>query len=93
MVTRILHALARAFEDGKRIRQRGRTLDAMAYLVDLWREYPNTPSIESDFFGLSQVLAGAAGRATTDPARPSSASFPREEHSTPPGDTTWMTPI
>ncbi len=52
---------------GETLRQRGRTLDAIAYLADLWREYPNTASIESDFFGLSQVLAGAAGRAITDP--------------------------
>jgi hypothetical protein len=29
--------------------------------------YPNTPSIESDFFGLSQVLAQAASNAFTDP--------------------------
>ena len=53
---------------GEALRQRGRTLDAAAYLLDLWRESPNTASIESDFFGLSQVLAGAATRATTDPA-------------------------
>ena len=53
---------------GEALRQRGKTLDAAAYLVDLWRESPNTASIESDFFGLSQVLAGAATRATTDPA-------------------------
>ena len=53
---------------GEVLRQRGKTLEAIAYLLDLWREYPNTASIESDFFGLSQVLAGLAGRATTDPA-------------------------
>ena len=53
---------------GEALRQRGKTLDAAAYLIDLWREYPNTASIESDFFGLSQVLAGAATRATSDPA-------------------------
>ena len=41
---------------------------AIAYLLDLWREYPNTASIESDFFGLSQVLARHAGQAITDPA-------------------------
>ena len=41
---------------------------AIAYLLDLWREYPDTASIESDFFGLAQVLAGLAGKATTDPA-------------------------
>ena len=53
---------------GEALRQRGKTLDAAAYLVDLWRECPNTASIESDFFGLSQVLAGAATRANSDPA-------------------------
>ena len=52
---------------GELLRQRGKTLEAMAYLIDLWRSYPNTPSIESDFFGLSQVLAQAASRAFTDP--------------------------
>ena len=39
----------------------------MAYLIDLWRTYPNTPSIESDFFGLSQVLAQAASRGVHRP--------------------------
>ena len=52
---------------GELLRQRGKTLEAMAYLIDLWRSYPNTPSIESDFFGLSQVLAQAASKAFTDP--------------------------
>ncbi len=61
---------------GEALRQRGKTLDATAYLLDLWREYPNTASIESDFFGLSQVLAGAAD-AGRSPTRPSAASWPR----------------
>jgi alpha-2-macroglobulin len=52
---------------GETLRQRGRTLEATAYLIDLWRESPNTASIESDFFGLSQILAGAATRASSDP--------------------------
>ncbi len=52
---------------GELLRQRGKTLEAMSYLIDLWRTYPNTPSIESDFFGLSQVLAQAATNAFTDP--------------------------
>jgi alpha-2-macroglobulin len=52
---------------GETLRQRGKTLDATAYLIDLWRESPNTASIESDFFGLSQILAGAATKANTDP--------------------------
>ena len=52
---------------GELLRQRGKTLEAIAYLIDLWRSYPNSASIESDFFGLSQVLAQAAGQAFTDP--------------------------
>jgi len=53
---------------GELLRQRGRTLEALAYLIDLWRQYPNTPSIQADFFGLSQVFADAASRAVDDPA-------------------------
>ena len=52
---------------GELLRQRAKTLEAMAYLIDLWRSYPNTPSIESDFFGLSGILAEAASKAFTDP--------------------------
>jgi tetratricopeptide (TPR) repeat protein len=51
---------------GELLRQRGQTLEAMAYLLNLWRSYPETASIESDFFGLSQVLVQAASRAFTD---------------------------
>ncbi len=53
---------------GEVLRQRGKVLDGIAYLLDLWRDYPSTASIQSDFFGLAQVVAGLAGRATTDPA-------------------------
>ena len=53
---------------GEALRQRGRPLEATAYLLDLWRESPNSPSIEGDFFGLSQVVAGLASRAIDDPA-------------------------
>jgi len=53
---------------GEALRQSGKTLESVAYLIDLWRESPNTATIESDFFGLSQALASAAGRAGTDPA-------------------------
>ncbi|WP_145266692.1 tetratricopeptide repeat protein [Tautonia plasticadhaerens] len=52
---------------GEVLRQRGMPLEAVAYLLDLWREYPDTASIESDFFGLSQVLAGLAVEAQGDP--------------------------
>ena len=60
---------------GELLRQRGKTLEAMAYLIDLWRSYPNTPSIESDFFGLSQVLAEARRRRRS-PTRTCAASWP-----------------
>ena len=45
----------------------GQTLESLAYLVNLWRSYPETASIESDFFGLSQVVVQAASKAFTDP--------------------------
>jgi tetratricopeptide (TPR) repeat protein len=51
---------------GELLRQRGETLRGLAYLIKLWQSYPNTASIESDFFGLSQVVAAAAGRALSD---------------------------
>ena len=53
---------------GELLRQRGKTLEAIAYLIGLWRSYPNTASIESDFFGLSQVVAQTASQAFTNPA-------------------------
>jgi len=52
---------------GELLRQRGKTLDAIAYLIELWRSYPNTASIESDFFGLSQVVAQTASQALANP--------------------------
>jgi uncharacterized protein YfaS (alpha-2-macroglobulin family)/TolA-binding protein len=51
---------------GELLRQRGETMRGLAYLLDLWQSYPNTASIESDFFGLSQVVASAAARAFSD---------------------------
>ncbi len=53
---------------GELLRQRGKSLEAIAYLVDLWRSYPNTASIESDFFGLSQLVTRTASEAFTNPA-------------------------
>ena len=35
---------------GEVLRQRGKTLEGITYLLDLWREYPNTASIEGDFW-------------------------------------------
>ena len=36
-------------------------------MIKLWQTYPNTASIESDFFGLSQVVAQTAAQAFTNP--------------------------
>ena len=70
LVWRAIHE-ASYLEDarvGEVLRQRGKTLEGIAFLLDLWREYPDSASIESDFFGLSQLLASLAGKATTDPS-------------------------
>ncbi len=53
---------------GEVLRQHGRSLESVGFLLDLWREYPNTASIEADFFGLAQVVAGLARLSTSDPA-------------------------
>jgi alpha-2-macroglobulin len=52
---------------GELLRQRGKTLESIAYLIELWRSYPNAASIESDLFGLSQVLIQTASQAFTAP--------------------------
>ena len=51
---------------GEVLRQRGKTLGAVAFLLELWREGPSTPSIEADFFAVIQLLAHMAGRAPGD---------------------------
>ncbi len=51
---------------GELLRQRGKRLEGLAMLLDQWRAYPNLASIESDFFGLSQLCAGYASQAITD---------------------------
>jgi hypothetical protein len=53
---------------GEVLRQRGKVLEGVAYLLDLWREYPDSASIQSDLFALSQLLASLAGKATDDAA-------------------------
>ncbi len=53
---------------GETLRQRGRTLEGVGYLLNLWREYPNTESIESDLLGLAQLVSNLATRSATDPA-------------------------
>ena len=52
---------------GESLRQRGKDLEGIAFLLDLWRDYPGTASIEADLFGLAQVLADLAGKAVADP--------------------------
>src|SRR5206468_5979799 len=52
---------------GEVLRQRNKTLEGLALLLDLWREYPDTASIRSDFFALAQLLASLATKATTEP--------------------------
>ncbi len=53
---------------GEVLRQNGKTLGSLAYLIDLWRESPGSASIQGDFLALAQSLAAAAGRGLTDPA-------------------------
>ncbi|MFO0909329.1 MAG: MG2 domain-containing protein [Isosphaeraceae bacterium] len=53
---------------GEVLRQRGKALEGVTYLLDLWRECPNSAAIESDFFALSQLLARYATQAVNDPA-------------------------
>ena len=67
----VFRALAEAsyLEDaqvGEVLRQNGRPLEAVAYLLDLWRESPGSASIEADLFGLSQVLTDLAGKVDDD---------------------------
>ena len=50
------------------LRQRGKPLESAAFLIDLWREYPDEASIEVDLFGLSRLLASLAGTAESDKA-------------------------
>ena len=69
----VFRALAEAsyLEDaqvGEVLRQNGQTLEAITYLLNLWRESPRSASIEGDLFGLSQVLTDAAARALSDPS-------------------------
>jgi len=52
---------------GEALRQKGKDLEGIAFLLDLWREYPASAAIEADVFGLAQLLADLAGRAVADP--------------------------
>ena len=53
---------------GEVLRQRGKTLEGVAYLLDLWREYPDSAPIEADLFALAQLLARLASKAIDEPA-------------------------
>ncbi len=52
---------------GEVLRQRGQTLDGLAYLLRLWREHPGSAAIQNDFFGLSAAFNDLAARAVSDP--------------------------
>jgi hypothetical protein len=51
---------------GEVLRQRARRWRGSPILLDLWREYPSSASLQSDFFGPVADLAGQATRATTE---------------------------
>ncbi len=51
---------------GQTLQDRGRRLEGVALLLDLWRQYPGLESIRSDAFGLSQLLAQYATQASQD---------------------------
>ncbi len=53
---------------GELLRQRGRELEGAAFLLRLWRESPGGSVVDADFFGLAQLLAGQASRASNGPA-------------------------
>lgn len=50
------------------LRDRGRNLEAVRLLLELWRESPDTEAIAADFFGLSQWIAKLAADSIDDPA-------------------------
>ena len=53
---------------GAVLRQRGKSLEGLATLLDLWRDYPSTAAIRNDFFGLASLMGGLASEAGTDPS-------------------------
>jgi len=50
------------------LRRTERPLEAAAYLLDLWKAYPNSAGRQSDFFGLSRWLSQLADESTTNAA-------------------------
>ena len=53
---------------GGEYRRRGRRLDGIAFLIDLWRSYPDAASIEGDLFAAAQSLDTLAREASDDRA-------------------------
>ncbi len=49
------------------LRRTDKPLEAAAYLLDLWKAYPNSAGRQSDFFGLSRWLSQIAEESTNDP--------------------------
>ena len=61
-------SFARDSAVGGTLREEGRFLESIDYLEDLWREYPDTPQVESIYYALSQTLYAKA--ADPDSIRP-----------------------
>jgi outer membrane protein assembly factor BamD (BamD/ComL family) len=57
------------------LQDEGRFLESIDFMEDLWREYPDTPQVESIYYALSQTLYGRAESASS--VRPRRGSAPR----------------
>ncbi|HUU95311.1 MAG TPA: tetratricopeptide repeat protein, partial [Phycisphaerae bacterium] len=57
------------------LQDEGRFLESIDFLEDLWREYPDTPQVESIYYALSQTLYAQAEKAGS--VRPRSGSADR----------------
>jgi TolA-binding protein len=53
---------------GELLRQRARGLEGVAFLLRLWRESPGGSVVDSDLFGLAQLIAGLGATRTADGA-------------------------
>lgn len=56
------------------LQNEGRFFAGVDFLESLWREYPDTPQVESTFFALSQSVYGSCDRAASLRPRDASAS-------------------
>lgn len=62
---------------GGTLQQEGQFLNGIDFLVRLWREYPDTPQVESVFFATSQVLYSRVDTWSLVNARNAAAGQPR----------------